>query len=756
MLKSFEKIKKWWRKVFPQEINLNPKYIRIFWGVIFVVAISLILTIDFIPNPIELEEGQVSRMDITAPRTITFVDEEKTNELRERAAQSVGRVYEEDVNINKNVKRDFSDYFTVIRDAKRELALLESSAEGLQDREEGLLENEEGLREDIEDLQENGVGRQLLEEEKIIARIIEKNPAVSDETIANLLISSEEELQVLEIEAYRLVDNIYQQKFTPEDLPKIKEGVTQELMALDISREHRLALADLLEVFIRPNMIFDEVATNEKREEARKKVTPVTYTVRQDEMIVRSGDVVTGDDIKVLEALGLLKPEVNFLSITGVIFIVLSLVAIASIYLQKYKKEIWDDPGKLAFLEVMVLIILVLAKIIDLIPAVNYFYLPYLLPVAMVSILVTILISTETAMFITVFISLMVALLFNSDYSVALLGFVSGLVGIFSVSRLSQRNDLVRAGFNVSGVLSLLVIGLGFINYLDNWWHIVGDLIMAVANGIIVAIFANGLLPYLENFFGLTSSVKLLELSNPSHPLLSKMVFDAPGTYNHSLIVANLAETAANNIGANSLLARVGSYYHDIGKIKRPYFFTENHMGRENPHDKLSPNLSALIIKSHVKDGVELAREYKLPEQIIDIIKQHHGTNLIGYFYQQALEENKHDLVEESDFRYDGPKPKSKEAAIIMLADISEAAVRSKNFSKTNQNRIEGLVRELIRGKLIEGQLDESDLTFRELDIIIDSFVKVLTGIYHQRIDYPENVLKEMKKADKNDKDSNK
>lgn len=539
MFKSFEKIKKWWRKISPREIPISPKFIRIFWGTIFIIAISLILTIDFIPNPIDLEEGQVSRMDIQAPRTITFVDEEKTNELRERAAQSVGRVYEEDVNISNTVNREISDYFTEVREARRELALVENNVEDIQ-------ANGEDLEDNIEDLQENNEDRQYIEEERIIARIIEKNPEISDETIANLLVSSEEELHLLEIEAHRLVNNIYQQKFTPEDLPKIREGITQELMALDISREHRLALADLLEVFIRPNMIFDEEATNERKEEARKKVTPVTHTVRQDEMIIRSGDVVTADDIKILEALGLLKPQVNFLSITGVIIIVLSLVTIASIYLMKYKKDIWDDPVKLCFLELMVLIILILAKIIDLLPPVNYFYLPYLLPVAMVSILVTVLIGTEIAMFVTVFISLMVALLFNSDFSVALLGFISGLVGIFSVSRLSQRNDLVRAGFNVSGVLALLVIGIGFINYVDNWLHIFGDILMAIANGIIVAIFANGLLPYLENLFGLTSSVKLLELSNPSHPLLSRMVFEAPGTYNHSLIVANLAETAAH------------------------------------------------------------------------------------------------------------------------------------------------------------------------------------------------------------------
>lgn len=435
-----------------------------------------------------------------------------------------------------------------------------------------------------------------------------------------------------------------------------------------------------------------------------EKVAPVTHTVRRDEIIIRSGDVVTEDDIKILEALGLQKSKINYLSIIGTIILISIMIILASLYLKKYQQEVWADTVKLVFLEVMVIIILLLAKIIDVLPAVNHVYLPYLLPVAVASILISVLLNTQMAIMATVFISFLSALVFNNDYNVALLGFVSGLVGIFSVSRVSQRNDLVRAGFNVSGVLVFLVSGFTLINPVDNWWNLLGNIGIALANGVLVAIFANGLLPYLENIFGLTSSVKFLELSNPSHPLLSRMVFEAPGTYNHSLVVANLAETAANNIGADSLLARVGSYYHDIGKLRRPYFFIENYIGNENPHEKLSPNLSALIIKTHVKDGVELAKENKLPSQIIDIIQQHHGTGLILYFYQQALEANidSHDNIEEGDFRYDGPKPQSKEAAIVMLADVVEAAVRSKNFNRANLNRLEGLIRELVKEKLIE------------------------------------------------------
>ncbi|MFP4015428.1 MAG: HD family phosphohydrolase [Halanaerobiales bacterium] len=763
--------KKWWKEIFQREIPLSPQTKRVFWAAVFVIAISLLLTIDFIPNEFDLKVGRVSQTDIRAPRTRTFIDQEETNQRKELAAQSVNRVYEQDVTVNNKVKERVDDLFSDIREARNRIvqasevqseqdADVPDEGNGSQEVNGGQNAADNGENNDsASGPQESAITQsESVDVETITKAIKQGYPEISIETITTLIQTPRDTINQLENEAKNILDNIYQDRFTPEDLPKVRDELAEEAMTLDYNREYRLALANILESTIRPNMTFNEEATMRNRDEAREEVDPVTITVRRDEMIVRSGDIVTEEDIKVLEALGLRKATVNYLSILGVFITIITLLILASIYLYKYKPDLWNSNRKLLFLELVILIILFLAKLIDWIPTstISNFYLPYLVPVAIASILITVLIGSEVSMVATIFISFLVALVFNNDYNVAVLGFVSGLVGIFSVTKLSQRNDLVRAGFNVSGVLVVLVLGLRLINPINSWVSILGHVSMAVANGLIVAILANGLLPYLENLFGLTSSVKLLELSNPTHPLLSKMVFEAPGTYNHCLVVANLAETAANNIGADSLLARVGAYYHDIGKMKRPYFFIENHMGRENPHDKLSPNLSALIIKSHVRDGVDMAREHKLPVQIIDIIKQHHGTNLISYFYQEALKDNKHDSIEESDFRYEGPKPQTKEAAIILLADIAEAAVRSKNFNKANHNRIEGLVRELIKDKLIEGQLDESDLSLGDLDIIVESFVKVLTGIYHQRIEYPENILKEMKRADKSDKDSNK
>jgi len=217
---------------------------------------------------------------------------------------------------------------------------------------------------------------------------------------------------------------------------------------------------------------------------------------------------------------------------------------------------------------------------------------------------------------------------------------------------------------------------------------------------------------------------------------------EAPGTYHHSIIVGNLAEAAAEAVGGDALLARVGSYYHDIGKLKRPYFFTENQFTEENPHEKIAPTLSTLIITAHVKEGVELAREAKLPEVIVDLIRQHHGTDLVRFFFHRAAENDKEEQVEEKDFRYPGPRPQTKEAAIIMLADSVEAAVRS--LAKPTPARVEQLVRRIIKERLNDGQLDESDLTFKDLDKVADAFVRVLSGIFHTRVEYPDKILSEL------------
>ena len=256
--------------------------------------------------------------------------------------------------------------------------------------------------------------------------------------------------------------------------------------------------------------------------------------------------------------------------------------------------------------------------------------------------------------------------------------------------------------------------------------------------GIFTSVLTIGFLPFFESIFDIITPIKLLELSNPNHSLLRRLLIEAPGTYYHSILVGNLSETAAEEVGANALLCRVGSYYHDIGKLKRPYFFKENQMTKENPHDKISPNLSALIITSHVQDGLEIAKKYKLPSKVMDIIRQHNGDTLVAYFYHKAITAQGENLVSEDKFRYSFPKPQSKEASIVMLADSVEAYVRSQ--VEPTRDEIEKGVRIIIQDKINDGQLSQCDLTLKDIESVINSFLKVLAGIFHDRIEYPENI----------------
>ncbi|TDX43001.1 hypothetical protein C7954_11847 [Halanaerobium congolense] len=752
-MKFMKKLRVTLRKWRREYLDFSSNSYKVIWAVIFFLLIALTLNLDLIPNQVDLRAGQVSQNDITAPRTITFIDESRTSELRQRAADTAPRVYEEDSTVEEEVLNKVNALFDTIKSEREffyfnKINLSESETDEQNDsrvepdQKQGNTEKNVFGQNEIDNLNEDEINEII----KLINSEIDLE--ISDQNLANLIKLTDSELSELRERATNLIQSKLQSRILPSDLTSAREDLRQSAMELDISREKRLILADLTESVIAANMFLNQEATANRREEAIAEVEAVEKTVRQGEMIVRKGDVVTEADIEILEKLGLQKSGINYYNISGRILISLILVLLLGFYFYKYQPDIWDDNSKLLLIELLIFIVVVLAKILTLF---HNPFVDYMVPTAMASILLTILIGSDTALITTLFISLLIAPIYDMNFNIVLTSFLAGLIGIFSVSKVKARGDIIRAGLNVSFILVFLIGGLSLLQQNQDWRNLIWSVGGGIINGLLVGILANGLLPYLEDLFNMTSSVKLLELSNPSQPILKRMLVEAPGTYHHSIIVGNLAETAAEDVGADSLLARAAAYYHDIGKLKRPYFFSDNQFGGENPHDKTSPNLSALIIKSHVKDGVELAGENGLPSKITDIIKQHHGTNLISYFYQQALQDNKHDDIEKKDFRYDGPKPQSREAAIIMLADITEAAIRSKNFNKNNHDRIEGFVRGLVKDKLIENQLDQSNLTLTDLDTIVKSFVKVLTGIYHQRVEYPEKLLKEMKGGNKSD-----
>ena len=694
--KLFTKIKD---KIFGAK---NDKTRKIAISLLFCLVILLILTVDMIPRDMEFAVGQESPVDIKAPETRTIIDERATRERQQLALENLSPVYQENRQALEETREKKDEIFAFLLEAREE-------------------------------------GASLNEAEVFFA---DYDMVITEEHWEFFLDLSTAELAGLRLQLEEALSSLYQGPLYSDDHQYNREQFREIFAGLQVEEEVDY-LTDIFAPLLVANLVVDEEAVSEREQTILAGIEPVTTTVRSGELIVQQGQEITEEELQLLEDFGLNRGEISWFQITGIALYFIIITLIIFYYFINYHEDIWQVNNQVFLLESLIIILFVIAWIIS---RFELEFLAYLAPVAMVSILATVLLKTAAAVAVTIYISLLLPVLFGGNFLLAASYFVSGMVGAFSVAEVSQRSDLVKAGFNVSGALVLTIMVLNFLNPAQLLLDYVIFAGIGLANGLLVAILANGLLPYLENGFDLTSAVKLLELSNPSNPLLKRLLVEAPGTYHHSVLVGNLAETAADQIGADSLLTRVAAYYHDIGKLKRPFFFSDNQFGEDNPHDEIKPNLSALIIRSHVRDGVELARKYNLPQEIIDIIKQHQGTNLISYFYQEAQQSETRSSLNESDFRYEGPKPKTKEAALIMLADVCEAAVRSKNFNKSNHSRIESVVRGLIREKLIENELDESNLTLKELNVIGESFSRILTGIYHQRVDYPEEIDEEMRR----------
>ena len=417
-------------------------------------------------------------------------------------------------------------------------------------------------------------------------------------------------------------------------------------------------------------------------------------------------------------------------NVLGLLLFIGIIVVMLSIYMKRYVSDIGDH-NSLAIIGLITVVMALLIEVIHVTPELS----SYLVPVASAGMLITILINSHLAMVVMLILSIIVALINRFDFSLFFFALVGGVTGIYSSLDVRHRRDLVRAGLYISGANMVIIAMIGLIRQ-KSFSQLGESFLWGIGNGFLSVILTMGILPYLEELFSITTSIKLLELSDFNQPLLKKLMVEAPGTYHHSIIVGNLVENASELIGANSLLARVGGYYHDIGKLKSPEYFAENQEGLLSKHDDLTPSMSSLILISHVKEAVDLAREYKLQRPIINIIEQHHGTSLIHYFYHKALEENKASKVEEEKYRYPGPKPRTKEAAIVMLADAVEAT--SRTVEEPSYERLKNMVDKVINDKFIDGQLNDCDITLVNLHRIAESFAHTLTGIYHTRVEYPK------------------
>lgn len=670
-------------------------------GMAFFLSLILLLVVEFAPEKVNLQVNQVSPVTIKAPRTVVYEDKARTAEARRKAAEKVPRHYDRDEQVVIGVTKDISEAVARMRAVQ-------------------------------EDPTADPTSR--------VARLRTLFPySLPDAVWQELAVPNAAALQALETRVVRLVSTAMAAEpgVTQENLEAVRNQLVSEMATLGLPRAYELVGQEMVRQFLRPNAFFNAEETRRRQQEAMDAVAPVMVTIRQGDIIVGEGEVVTEEHMAKLQALGLARSRPPLAGVAGTALLVALLGAAVLFYLYQQKK---DFPHHVNILGIVTVAVLVIGKGITAIniPAWPEFsaLFGYMVPLAAASMLVAILLDARLAILVTAVMSLLLGLMTGNQLRFGLVGFIGGLTGIYSVSKLSQRGDLTRAGIYVGAACTATIFTLGLIGELP--WSLVmsSSLILGFTNGLLSAVLTIGTLPYLENAFRITSAVKLLELANPTNPLLRRLLTEAPGTYHHSILVGNLAEAAAEAVGGDPLLVRVGAYYHDVGKIKRPYFFVENQFTRTNPHDKIAPSLSTLILTSHVKDGVELAREYDLPRVVRDIIEQHHGTSLVSYFYHKALENERKEAVSEEEFRYEGPKPQSKEAAIVMLADAVEAAVRS--LQNPTPGRVEGLIRRIIKEKLLDGQLDESDLTLRDLELIACAFGRVLSGIFHTRPEYPE------------------
>lgn len=654
------------------------------------VALTLVTGVQYLPARLQLREGQVSPRDIAAPRTIEFVDRARTDMLRRAAADSIQPVLRQSPAETAHAQETIAQTFAAIERAR-------------------------------------GVSGLTYAERAALLRRASPMP-LDDPAVLSALTLNAASLAVARATAEQVVARIMDAGVRPGDLPRAQTEARVAIRALPVAGRTMTLVSAIALGALRPNLTVDMAATQVLRRRAMEAVEPVTTRILRGEVVVRRGEVVTEAHVQKLAALGLVRTPFSWQRPAGVALIVLLLVVVSSAYLRQYQPEIWAQDRLLLVWSLAVVLTVGLAR--TLVSRVN----PYLIPTAAGMVLIAVLLRPRLALYTAAVISLLVATVPGGDVRLGLVTFIGSTVGVYAIKRIVHRTDLMVAGVWVGAANALAVVALNLIDQLPWYPDIATDVINGAGNGIIVGMLAIGTLPYLEHLFRLVTPIKLLELSNPSHPLLRRLQVEAPGTYHHSLIVANLAEAAAEAIGADSLLVRVGAYYHDVGKIRRPVFFVENQAGVDNPHDKMTPSLSALTVLSHVRDGLEYAREYGLPPAVADFIPQHHGTNLIAYFYHQALQRG--DAVSEEVFRYEGPRPQSKETAIVMLADAAEGAARA--LPRPIPDRIEQTVRRIIREKLDDGQLNECDLTFRDLDVIARTFTRLLATMFHPRIEYPE------------------
>jgi len=712
-------LQQWMNKLFSL-FNSKSKWIAVFLPILLLGIFFYLLSMSNIfTQTYDIERFSRAKQTVRSP--ITIENEVETERMMRETVSDVGDRYA----IVENVTEEQISYLEELFDA----------IDSFEDRKP--IQNEEDDEEtsDNETLSDEEV---VLELEELLSDDITED--IDHVVLMQLLQLDKKERNQGKETFIQTAEKILSKGVRIENIDSAKEELDSTVKFSSLADDVKDALHQLVDFTIEENSFYDVEKTTEARREAANKVEPVV--IQSGDIIVREGQIVTNEIYEDLQLVGLLNKTKSVYPGIGlgiVIFFITSLMGY-ELYRLYQRNEL--DNGKVLSVLFISLITVTMMKVVSLFyDELNQLYL--LVPVATGALLIKMLIYERLSIIMAVIYAIIGSILFNEqipssfNMEVFIYFLFFQLTGILLLTSVRDRVALVKVAFGMAFINVMMVTMFIFLSFEKfNWKQLFIHAGFGVSSAVLAAILTIGLLPFFETGLGILSDNKLLNLANPNQPLLRKVLTEAPGTYHHSVMVANLSESACEAIGANGLLARVGSYYHDIGKTVHPHYFIENQVAIRNPHDFVSPTESAKIIISHVTDGAEMLEKHHLPKEIIDICLQHHGTSLVEYFYRTEVNNNPDKEIDQADFRYPGPKPQTKEAGIISICDSVEAAVRS--LKEPSPEKIEDIIDSIINAKLTDGQLDYTPLTLEELHIIRNTVTEALKGIFHSRIQYPD------------------
>ncbi len=725
-------------------------------GLVLVVLTTAVLMDYQFQTFTDYQVGDIADRTIEASQDCTVEDREATAAKLAEALAAVPVVFSYDVRVNhllaSEIRMDFADARRIIAETRETAAI----PEGRELSEEEL----ENLKSEIEELLPRFAYKNTVDsclkygfseelEDQLVALLVRsmKSPGVVFNREALLRHQGRQILLHHEITGER---EVLEDWLSLRDLGQAKDLLRQEEYQLTIvTGQEKLELIDFIDRLIAPNTAFDPQRTQELEQAAMDEVAPVLIQIRRGRTIVRAGDEITEASLSQLKALEAVRdPGRSFDRMVGVFLIVGFFFFTLYAYFQLHLVGKHESRSDFLLVALVLLTNLIFTRAIIFLSGVvagsarrgelqdpSNFY--FFAPVALGAVLTLLLVGQNLSLYCSVINAVFVGIVTN-EMNMIVYTLAGSLAAIYALKQYRQRSALIRAGMIIAGVNVMIILALQLFSGGSFQAAPITVCISAgIASGLSIPMLTSLLLPALESLFSLTTDIRLLELSNLNSPILRRMALEAPGTYHHSISVGTLAEAGASSIDANTLLIRVGAYYHDIGKLKHPEYYVENQIYMANKHESLSPTMSSLILASHVKDGLAMAAEIKLGPKVAALIPQHHGTRVMTYFYQKAKDAaaEKNREVSEVDFRYPGPKPQSKEAAILMIADQVEAA--SRTLQDPTPGQIRGLIRRITQATIQDGQLDESDITMKELGQMAKAFERVLTGMYHHRIEYP-------------------